>query len=88
MLKKGAARASSVPPSSLSLSNCRLTTVIAADAILVLDHGQIVARGTHRVLLAPGRHLRPHMWARQQEAAEAERLIQDAKDDGAVKTAE
>jgi ATP-binding cassette subfamily B protein len=64
----------------------RLSTVIDADEILVLDHGRIIERGTHRALLALGGTY-AHMWARQQEAAEAERLLADAKQEGAVKTA-
>jgi ATP-binding cassette subfamily B protein len=32
----------------------RLSTILAADQILVLDHGQIVERGTHAELLATG----------------------------------
>ena len=45
----------------------RLSTVIAADEILVLDDGQIVERGTHAALLAHG-GLFAAMWARQQAA--------------------
>ena len=46
----------------------RLSTVIDADEILVLDHGQIVERGHHRDLLARS-GVYAAMWARQQEAA-------------------
>ena len=46
----------------------RLSTVIDADQILVLDHGRIVERGRHAELLAMG-GLYASMWRRQQEAA-------------------
>lgn len=44
----------------------RLSTVIDADEILVMEHGRIVERGTHRGLLAQAGHY-AHMWALQQE---------------------
>jgi ATP-binding cassette subfamily B protein len=52
----------------------RLSTVINADEIIVLDDGLIVERGTHGELVAAG-GLYASMWNRQREAAEAaERL--------------
>jgi ATP-binding cassette subfamily B protein len=52
----------------------RLSTVVHADNIIVLDQGEIVERGTHVELLAKG-GLYASLWARQREADEArERL--------------
>jgi ATP-binding cassette, subfamily B, heavy metal transporter len=49
----------------------RLSTVIDANEILVMDAGRIVERGTHRQLLAlDGSYA--HMWALQQEKERAE----------------
>jgi ATP-binding cassette subfamily B protein len=56
----------------------RLSTVVDADEILVMDHGRIVERGTHRSLLErDGAYAQ--MWALQQrEEAEREALEPEA----------
>ncbi len=52
----------------------RLSTVVHADNIIVLDHGEIVEQGTHLELLGKG-GLYASLWWRQREADEArERL--------------
>ena len=56
----------------------RLSTVMDADMILVLNHGRIVERGSHRELLAAGGEY-SRMWALQQEAALAEEVLEKAK---------
>jgi ATP-binding cassette subfamily B protein len=56
----------------------RLSTVMDADEILVLDHGRIVERGTHAVLLARDGHY-AEMWRRQAELAEAEAEAEAAR---------
>ena len=44
----------------------RLSTIVDADQILVMDHGKIIERGSHRELLAlDGTYAR--MWTLQQE---------------------
>ena len=56
----------------------RLSTVMDADMILVLNHGRIAERGSHRELLAAGGEY-ARMWALQQEAAQAEEVLEKAK---------
>jgi len=52
----------------------RLSTVMDADQILVLNHGRIVERGSHMQLLElKGEYAR--MWALQQEQAKAEQVL-------------
>ncbi|MGB6441107.1 MAG: ABC transporter ATP-binding protein/permease, partial [Methyloceanibacter sp.] len=54
----------------------RLSTVVYADNIIVLDHGEIVEQGTHQELLARG-GIYASLWKRQREADQArERLAQ------------
>ena len=64
----------------------RLSTVVHADNIIVLDHGEIVEQGTHPELLAK-RGLYASLWARQREADEArERLAQVLEHDAELES--
>ena len=49
----------------------RLSTVVDADQIVVLDQGRVAERGTHAQLLRKG-GLYADMWARQQSEREEE----------------
>jgi ATP-binding cassette subfamily B protein len=57
----------------------RLSTVVGADEILVLDHGVIVERGTHAELLAR-RGVYAAMWNRQREADAARETLKRAEE--------
>jgi len=58
----------------------RLSTVVDADEILVLDHGQIVERGRHAELVARGGHY-DAMWNKQKEAAAARERLKAVESD-------
>jgi ABC-type transport system involved in Fe-S cluster assembly fused permease/ATPase subunit len=58
----------------------RLSTVVDADEILVLDHGQIVERGRHAELVAMDGHY-ASMWNKQRQAAAALEILQAAEND-------
>ncbi|KAF6026185.1 ABCB7 [Bugula neritina] len=47
----------------------RLSTVIDADTILVLENGQISEQGTHQQLLSQPHSLYAHLWNKQHEHA-------------------
>ncbi|MCR9139122.1 MAG: ABC transporter ATP-binding protein/permease [Alphaproteobacteria bacterium] len=57
----------------------RLSTVIAADEIIVLQDGIIAERGTHKKLLAK-KGLYQAMWDRQREAQETEEKLKDFRE--------
>lgn len=61
----------------------RLSTVVHADNIIVLDHGEIVEQGTHLELLAKG-GLYASLWARQREADEARERLAHVLDEDAL----
>ncbi|MBX3514224.1 MAG: ABC transporter ATP-binding protein/permease [Xanthobacteraceae bacterium] len=58
----------------------RLSTVINADQIIVLDAGQVVERGTHEQLLLEG-GLYAGMWNRQREADAAREKLREVADE-------
>ncbi len=61
----------------------RLSTVVDADEILVLDHGTIVERGRHDELIRRGGAY-ASMWNKQREAAAVREKLQEVESDPAV----
>ncbi|HEY5047880.1 MAG TPA: ABC transporter ATP-binding protein/permease [Rhizomicrobium sp.] len=58
----------------------RLSTVVDADQILVLDHGEIIERGRHSELIAHGGHY-ASMWNKQKAAAEVRERLKEVESD-------
>jgi ATP-binding cassette subfamily B protein len=58
----------------------RLSTVVDAEEIIVLDQGVIAERGTHAALLRQG-GLYAQMWNRQREAEEARKRLAKTEDE-------
>jgi ABC-type transport system involved in Fe-S cluster assembly fused permease/ATPase subunit len=65
----------------------RLSTVIDADEIIVLDRGQVAERGTHQELLTEG-GVYASMWNRQRQAEQAREILKEAGEDEAGETVE
>src|ERR1700749_3131497 len=58
----------------------RLSPVVDADEILVLDHGEINERGRHNDLVAAGGHYAA-MWNKQKEAAASREKLKEVEND-------
>jgi ABC-type transport system involved in Fe-S cluster assembly fused permease/ATPase subunit len=65
----------------------RLSTVVDADEIIVLDKGQVAERGSHDDLLAEA-GLYAALWNRQRQAEQAREILKEAELDEAVEVVE
>jgi len=65
----------------------RLSTVVGADEILVLDKGLIAERGSHEELLAEG-GIYAALWSRQREVDAAEETLRRAGEEEEIEAAE
>lgn len=59
----------------------RLSTVIDADEIIVLERGQVAERGTHEELLAEN-GIYAAMWSRQRQVEQAREILKEAEKEG------
>lgn len=59
----------------------RLSTVVDADEIIVLERGRVAERGTHSELLAEG-GIYAAMWNRQRQAEEAREILKEVEAEG------
>ena len=59
----------------------RLSTVVNADQILVLENGEVTERGSHDDLLQLGK-VYAHMWQHQQETQKAEEALKKTREEG------
>ena len=58
----------------------RLSTVVDADEIIVLDKGQVAERGTHEVLLKKRKGLYAAMWNRQRQVDEVRNKLKQVEE--------
>ena len=65
-----------IDPITFEVLRHRLSTIVDAGQILVMERGRIVERGTHRQLLAQGGTY-AQMWSLQQQEERSVALVDD-----------